>query len=85
MTNGLISVRQRSTVIDQQQEQEDAIMRANTKRFFERGTSIKPAADSFKVEKTKPKSLKDYDRFLRKFQYKNALDAALSVQNSYLH
>ena len=36
--------------------------------------------DDIVVERLRHKSLVEYERFLRKFQYRNALDAAMKVQ-----
>lgn len=48
-------------------------------RYFIRGQSEKSAADDFKVSKQKRIQLKQYDRLLKSFQYREALDAAVAT------
>lgn len=47
-------------------------------RYFIRGQSDKAAAADFKVAKQKRIQLKLYDKLLKSFQYREALDAALA-------
>lgn len=47
-------------------------------RYFIRGQSDKAAATDFKVAKQKRVRLKPYDKLLKSFQYREALDAALA-------
>ena len=47
-------------------------------RYFIRGQSDKAAAADFKVAKQKRVRLKPYDKLLKSFQYREALDAALA-------
>ncbi|KAL3158240.1 hypothetical protein ABBQ38_010492 [Trebouxia sp. C0009 RCD-2024] len=47
-------------------------------RYFIRGQSDKAAAADFKVAKRKRIQLKAYDKLLKSFQYREALDAALA-------
>lgn len=49
-------------------------------RYFIRGQSSKAAADDLVVAKKKKAALGQYDRLLRKFQYREALDAALATR-----
>lgn len=48
-------------------------------RYFIRGQSELAAADDFKVSKQKRIQLKQYDRLLKSFQYREALDAAVAT------
>ena len=52
---------------------------AATYRYFIRGQSDKAAADDFKVSQQKRIQLKAYDKLLKSFQYREALDAAIST------
>lgn len=48
-------------------------------KFINRGASHKPGAQDFVVPSLRTKALKPYDRRLRKFQFRDALDAALDT------
>ena len=48
-------------------------------RYFLRGQSDKAAAADFKVAKQKRIQLKPYDKLLKSFQYREALDAAVAT------
>ena len=54
--------------------------RGGTRAYFERGFAAQPSADSFKVELKKKAKLKPYDKALRGFNYKQALDEALETR-----
>ena len=122
MTNGVLSIREKSIVddgemaLEQDQQEGDLInipkmaaggdeenYRVGSYRYFLRGalssSKSKSKADHddddldddlddddddnvFSVEKERGKSLKKFDRFLRKFQYKDALDAALDQDHA---
>ncbi|KNC51417.1 U3 small nucleolar RNA-associated protein [Thecamonas trahens ATCC 50062] len=47
----------------------------------ERGQSHKPEAGDFVLASFRRKKLRDFERFLKKFEYKNALDAALNTRD----
>ncbi|KAL4517529.1 hypothetical protein Ndes2437B_g06758 [Nannochloris sp. 'desiccata'] len=51
---------------------------ASSFRYFIRGQSAKAAASDFVVAARRKVKLADYDRLLRRFRYKEALDSALS-------
>jgi U3 small nucleolar RNA-associated protein 15 len=55
--------------------------RGGSSRYFNRGRNFAAPVDSFKVEVQKRKQLKAYDQALKKFKYKDALDAALQVSS----
>ena len=48
-----------------------------TYRYFVRGRSYKPGPEEHLVSLKRKKKLKEYDKCLKRFQYKKALDAAL--------
>lgn len=85
MANGLLSVRQRAVKTDEvaKREIERETLRGGTYKFFMRGGGNKQAmeaadgGDHVWVESSRRKRLKNYDRFLKRFQYRNALDAVL--------
>jgi len=55
--------------------------RTGTKRYFMRGHHHVPAPEDFEAQPAGKKlKLKAYDRFLKKFQYHDALDCALATQ-----
>jgi hypothetical protein len=56
-----------------------AAPRGGSYKYFVRGKNSKAGADDFRVEVQRKKKLKPYDQFLKRFQYGNALDAALAV------
>jgi len=51
--------------------------RAGSKRYFKRGIGYKPRGRDVVIKGKKRKKLRPYDVFIRKFQYNNALDAAM--------
>jgi len=53
-------------------------------RFFYRGIYEKPSEYDQQFENEKKRKLQEFDRFLKKFQYKQALNAVLKKKNSYL-
>ena len=54
--------------------------RGGTRAYFERGFAAQPSADSFQVDLKKKAKLKPYDKALRAFNYKQALDEALETR-----
>ena len=59
-------------------ESAQKMIRSGSYRYFVRGSHHKPAEDDFKVDVFKKQKLKDYDQYLKKFQYRDALDAAFT-------
>ena len=55
------------------------MIRSGSYRYFIRGKNHTPAQDDAIVEHAHKQRLQAYDKFLKKFQYHNALDAALEV------
>ncbi|TPX49459.1 hypothetical protein SeMB42_g01569 [Synchytrium endobioticum] len=83
MNNGLLSIRQRvvktKDLLADQSSTTSMRLRGGTKAYFERGANpLKANPNDLLVESQKFKRLRPYDRYLRKFQYGNALDVALS-------
>ena len=56
-----------------------SIPRGGTYKYFIRGQHETAAADDYKVEHIRKQQLRPYDAFLKKFQYHDALNAALEV------
>jgi U3 small nucleolar RNA-associated protein 15 len=79
MTNGYLSLREREIKTGPEQV-ETTVPNPGTKKFYARGAQHKPEEEDLIVSVKKHAGLKAYDKFLRKFQYKNALDAALEVR-----
>eukprot|EP00051_Salpingoeca_urceolata_P021508 m.338930 g.338930 ORF g.338930 m.338930 type:complete len:458 (-) comp19811_c0_seq32:10-1383(-) len=89
MTSGALSVRRRTKGLSpagatqkQQQQQRRRgprkAPRAGTYRFFIRGQSRKPGEDEFLVSVARKKKLQMYDKLLKKFKYREALDSAVA-------
>ncbi|KAG2498088.1 hypothetical protein HYH03_003846 [Edaphochlamys debaryana] len=49
-------------------------------RYYIRGQSTKAAATDFRVRRQRQAKLRPYDKMLRQFRYRDALDAALAVR-----
>jgi U3 small nucleolar RNA-associated protein 15 len=79
MSNGLLSIRQRVVKTEDMNKSREQKQRLHggTYRYFIRGQSHIANPEDFRVTSAKKPKLRKYDQFLRKFQYKNALDAAL--------
>jgi hypothetical protein len=55
--------------------------RGGTYKYFVRGQHEAASSDDYKVEHVRKQQLKPYDAFLKKFQYHDALNAALEVRS----
>ncbi|OZJ02132.1 hypothetical protein BZG36_04583 [Bifiguratus adelaidae] len=79
MANGLLSIRQRQLKAAETPSKKDTddYLRTGSYRFFIRGQTYTGNSDDFTVESKRKRRLADYDRLLKKFEYGNALDAAL--------
>ena len=78
MTNGLLSIRRRK--ISNQEQLQSTQLHAGTYRYFIRGKSSLPQGHDVVISEAKRKPrLRPFEKFLRRFQYKSALDAALAV------
>ncbi|KAF1782280.1 U3 small nucleolar RNA-associated protein 15, C-terminal [Phytophthora cactorum] len=58
-----------------------AIIRGGSYKYFLRGKNAKPAAADYTVATTRHKRIQPYDRALRKFDYKKALNEALDTRS----
>lgn len=83
MADGTLDVRKRDvqTVTDMKSKPE---AKPGTSRYINRGQNYKPDADSvdFKLEKVRTQKLQPYDKMLKKFRYRDALDTALEVKKA---
>lgn len=52
-------------------------------RYFMRGLEQKPSEDEYIVNQSKKQQLEEYDYFLRRFKFKQALDKALNSTQRY--
>ncbi|KAJ3054425.1 snoRNA-binding rRNA-processing protein [Rhizophlyctis rosea] len=80
MTSGLLSIRQRvvktEEIVDSERQKQK--LRRGTHKYFVRGSGADPAADDITIESRRRKRLAPYDKYLKSFQYANALDYALA-------
>ncbi|KAF9581398.1 snoRNA-binding rRNA-processing protein [Lunasporangiospora selenospora] len=82
MAGGLLSIRQRVVKTEEVQTRRvtEEQLNGGTYKYFMRGQKAVVDAD-FVVESQKRRRLKDYDKYLKAFQYGNALDAALRTDH----
>jgi U3 small nucleolar RNA-associated protein 15 len=79
MSDGSLCIKQRLFKDDKEKHdisEEKTNIRAGT--YFIRGKSLSSGPQDFKVLSTRKPKLRPYDIFLRKFQYKKALDMSLA-------
>ncbi|KAF9358285.1 snoRNA-binding rRNA-processing protein [Mortierella sp. AD094] len=78
MAGGLLSIRQRvvKTAEVQTRRAQEEQTRGGSYKYFVRGQKAAGEGD-FTVESQKKRRLREYDRYLKAFQYGNALDACL--------
>ncbi|KAJ3149872.1 snoRNA-binding rRNA-processing protein [Geranomyces michiganensis] len=85
MNNGLLSIRQRmvktAELVTSAVKDEP---RRGTAKFLNRGGAYVPEAHDIRIEATKRKQLKAYDKLMRAFRYGDALDASLMGGHSKL-
>lgn len=81
--DGMLSVRRRNVKKAELQDMQSrqAIIRGGTYKYFIRGKNAKPAPNDFTVASTRHKRIAPYDRALRKFDYKKALNEALDTRS----
>jgi U3 small nucleolar RNA-associated protein 15 len=85
MTNRLLSIKQRPV----KSGEEPALvsdsrllssqLRPGTHRYFVRGKHYQPANDEYFVAQTKKQSVPQHERFLRRFEYREALNSVLKL------
>ena len=82
-TNHELIIRERVVATEEENEQEvqEDVIRGGTTRFFLRGQNTKASTDDHVVQVKKQKKTTQYDQALRKFEYKQALDAALETRS----
>lgn len=78
MAGGLLSIRQRvvKTAEVQTRRAQEEQVRGGSYKYFVRGQKVAGEGD-FTLESQKKRRLREYDRYLKAFQYGNALDACL--------
>ena len=81
MNNGFISIRKREVKVSEGIELEEVVLKRGTKKYFERGKNSQPDSSDFLVKSEKQNDLSLFDKYLRKFQYRLALDAVLAKCN----
>ncbi|KAL6042734.1 U3 small nucleolar RNA-associated protein 15 [Balamuthia mandrillaris] len=83
MADGMLSIRHRqiSMSSDQIHKRRAKALHGGTYRYFMRGKNEKPSKEDFIVEHQAKQKLQEYDKYLRKFQYRDALDAALETKD----
>ncbi|KAG5460794.1 MAG: UTP15 C terminal-domain-containing protein [Olpidium bornovanus] len=81
MSTGLLSIRQRQVAAPEvaARQKDEKELHGGSYKWFVRGKGHAAAPDDFRIESKRRKALKDYDKYLKAFQYGNALDAALSM------
>jgi U3 small nucleolar RNA-associated protein 15 len=80
MSDGMLSIRHR--VVDMEKLASTKKKRThsmNSWKYFVRGRDDGPSDSDFVVETSRKQKLKPYNKYLRKFQYRKALDAALEL------
>lgn len=82
-TDGMLNIRHRVKTMEEQASQKDRRRQFSTQswRYLLRGREEVAPPTAFKIERGRRKKLQKYDQFLRKFQYKKALDAAMGTKN----
>jgi U3 small nucleolar RNA-associated protein 15 len=82
--DGMLSIRRRVVKMEEvsTQKARRRTLRGGTYRYFVRGQNLEPSKEDFVVEREQRKRLTTYDKFLRHFRYKQALDAALETNNT---
>lgn len=91
MADGTLCIRKRDlrqAEIERREQDRAALAAGSYEHFMEAGTTLRgqtakgrqqgvAAADELRVEAARRRKLKDYDRLLKSFRYRDALDAAL--------
>eukprot|EP00743_Colponemidia_sp_Colp-15_P003436 GILK01003710.1.p1 GENE.GILK01003710.1~~GILK01003710.1.p1 ORF type:complete len:535 (+),score=87.61 GILK01003710.1:42-1607(+) len=82
MNDGSLSIRRRQVQVAEEAEQQvrKSAQRAGSYRYFLRGQSQQASESDHQVESKRKVRLGEFDKFLKKFQYLNALDAALETR-----
>jgi hypothetical protein len=82
MADGQLSIRHRTVGINEQVEaiEKRRNFAVHSWRYLMRGRDEYAPQNAYKVERGRKQKLAPYDNFLRKFQYRKALDAGLKVR-----
>lgn len=82
-TDGMLNIRHRVASMEEQAQQKEQRKQFSSQswRYLLRGRDEFAPPTAFKIERGRRKKLAAYDQFLRKFQYKKALDAAIGTKN----
>jgi len=81
MSDGMLSIRYRVVNMDHVSMKNKKKYNSTTWKYFVRGRDDKPGDKDFIVETSRKKKLKPFDKYLRKFQYRKALDAVLETNH----
>ncbi|KAI8615645.1 WD40-repeat-containing domain protein [Chytriomyces sp. MP71] len=86
MATGLLSIRQRVVKTEdlvRARARQDALLqpRGGTRAFFRRGGAHRAEAEDLVVDEKRRRKMKEYDQFLRRFEYGKALDSVLGGAN----
>ncbi len=71
--------------VPKSRHERDATLPGGTYKFFLRGRHKQPSEDDQVVTISKKPKLKEFEKLLRKFQYSQALDVALSVRTNFIN
>lgn len=84
MANGYLSIRKRQVNGEEKaaKSRKQEQLRSGAYKYFMRGKSSVPEQDAFVVERTRKTRLNQYDKYLKSFEYHNALDEVLRLRNT---
>ncbi|KAJ8662044.1 hypothetical protein O0I10_002376 [Lichtheimia ornata] len=84
MANGYLSIRKRQVNSEEKaaKSRKQEQLRSGAYKYFMRGKSSVPEQDAFVVERTRKTRLNQYDKYLKSFEYHNALDEVLRLRNT---
>lgn len=79
MSDGILSIKKRRIKMQEiyQKKENQKQLERRTYRYYLKGKTSQISKDDFIIEKERRIRLKDYEKFLKRFQYKQALDATL--------
>jgi len=94
MNDGSLQIRQRKKTPEEEEEAKEEMPLpkiagpdrkiVRNYRFFFRGIYEVPSAFDIQFEAERKRRLQEYDKYMKKFQYKNALNAALNKNNAHI-
>ncbi|CAB3984474.1 U3 small nucleolar RNA-associated 15 homolog [Paramuricea clavata] len=77
MSDGLLSIKHRTQSTEERETAVKSTPRPGSYRYFVRGKNQKPEQGDFVVESSRKPKLSAHDKFLKQFEYTNALDSVL--------